>query len=169
MKRSTKEERRRKHNLGFSLVELLVVIAIMAVLVAVTAPQFTKYVDRSRQAVDATTVANIVSAAQVGVADVVTYPDITSGTYVITIDESGTEVAPKSGATTPDDTAVAAMTDAIEDACGDLGNIKATAKAWKDTGIVINITVDGNVTVEYATEEFKNYIGIGNEDGSAQD
>ncbi len=164
MKRSTKEERRRKHNRGFSLVELLVVIAIMAVLVAVTAPQFTKYVDRSRQAVDATTVANVVSAAQVGVADVVTYPDITSGTYVITIDESGTKVTGGTGddVTTPGDTAVTAMTDAIEDVCGDLDTIKATAKAWKDTGIVINITVGGNVTVEYVTEEFKNYIGIGN-------
>lgn len=78
MKRGKKKEQRKKNNRGFSLVELIVVIAIMAVLVAVTAPQFTKYVDKSRQSVDATTVANVVSAAQVGVADVVSYPDITS-------------------------------------------------------------------------------------------
>lgn len=163
MKRGKKEEQRKKNNRGFSLVELIVVIAIMAVLVAVTAPQFTKYVDKSRQSVDATTVANVVSAAQVGVADVVSYPDITSGTYVITISGSGTEVT---GATVdePGSTAVTAMETAIEDACGDLDDIKTTAKAWEDTGIVINITVDGNVTVEYMTDTFNNYITTGSVD-----
>ena len=160
MKRGKKEEQRKKNNRGFSLVELIVVIAIMAVLVAVTAPQFTKYVDKSRQSVDATTVANVVSAAQVGVADVVSYPDITSGTYVITINTSGTAVT---GAKMdePGSTAVTAMETAIADACGDLDDIKTTAKAWEDTGIVINITVDGNVTVEYVTDTFNNYITTG--------
>lgn len=33
---------------GFSLVELIIVIAIMAVLVVVLAPQYLKYVERSR-------------------------------------------------------------------------------------------------------------------------
>ena len=161
MKRGKKEEQRKKNNRGFSLVELIVVIAIMAVLVAVTAPQFTKYVDKSRQSVDAATVASVVSAAQVGVADVVSYPNITSGTYVITINESGTSVAPKSDETTPDEMAITAMTNAIEDACGDLNSIKATAKVWKEDGIVINITVDGNVTVEYVTDTFNSYITTG--------
>jgi len=35
---------------GFSLIELIVVIAIMAVLVAILAPQFIKYVEKSKQA-----------------------------------------------------------------------------------------------------------------------
>ena len=163
MKRGKKKEQRKKNNRGFSLVELIVVIAIMAVLVAVTAPQFTKYVDKSRQSVDATTVANVVSAAQVGVADVVSYPDITSGTYVITISGSGTTITGGTGdgVTSPGGDAITAMTNAIEDACGKLDSIKATARAWEDTGIVINITVDGNVTVEYMTDTFNNYITTG--------
>ena len=39
-------------NKGFSLVELIIVIAIMAVLVGVLAPQFLKYVERSRKSTD---------------------------------------------------------------------------------------------------------------------
>ena len=37
---------------GFSLVELIIVIAIMAVLVVVLAPQYLKYVEKSREATD---------------------------------------------------------------------------------------------------------------------
>ena len=43
---------KKKGNLGFSLVELIIVIAIMAVLVAVLAPQFIKYVEQSRRSRD---------------------------------------------------------------------------------------------------------------------
>ena len=42
---------------GFSLVELIIVIAIMAVLVVVLAPQYLKYVEKSRVSADATTAA----------------------------------------------------------------------------------------------------------------
>lgn len=46
------KETNKKDNRGFSLVELIVVIAIMVVLVAVLAPVFTRYVERSRRATD---------------------------------------------------------------------------------------------------------------------
>ena len=41
----------RENQKGFSLVELIIVMAIMVVLVAVLAPQFTKYVQRARDSV----------------------------------------------------------------------------------------------------------------------
>lgn len=41
----------KKNNKGFSLVELIIVIAIMVALVAVMAPTFIKYVQKSRDAV----------------------------------------------------------------------------------------------------------------------
>ena len=50
---------------GFSLVELIIVIAIMAVLVVVLAPQYLKYVERSRNATDLQNATEIVTALQV--------------------------------------------------------------------------------------------------------
>lgn len=41
-----------KNNKGFSLIELIIVIAIMAVLVAIIAPNLTKYLGSSKQKTD---------------------------------------------------------------------------------------------------------------------
>ena len=53
------------NNKGFSLVELIIVIAIMAVLIAVLAPQFLRYVERSRYQKDASAIGELEHAAQV--------------------------------------------------------------------------------------------------------
>lgn len=59
------KERKAAANKGFSLVELIIVIAIMAILGVVLAPQFTKYVEKSRVSTDKQNVAAIVEALQV--------------------------------------------------------------------------------------------------------
>lgn len=57
---------------GFSLVELIIVIAIMAILIVVLAPQYLKYVEKSRVSSDQTTIVEYINAMQVLAAD----PDV---------------------------------------------------------------------------------------------
>lgn len=63
------QKNRKNKNKGFTLVELIIVIAIIAVLAAVLAPQYIKYVDKSKASVDVDTVAAIEQAVNVLCAD----------------------------------------------------------------------------------------------------
>lgn len=49
---------------GFSLIELIIVIAIMAALLAIIAPQYMKYVERSRNATDMQNARAVVTAIE---------------------------------------------------------------------------------------------------------
>lgn len=77
---------RLKSKKGFSLVELLIVIAIMAVLVGVLAPQYLRYVERSRTSTDIQTANAIANAMQTTIIEaalddiVITYPLVVTWT-----------------------------------------------------------------------------------------
>ena len=73
-------------NKGFSLVELI--IAIMAVLVGVLAPQYIKYVEKSRVSADAQQVEEFTGAMTVLASDVDVTLDSTK-TYTVTSDTTG--------------------------------------------------------------------------------
>ena len=75
-------------NKGFSLVELIIVIAIMAVLVGVLAPQYIKYVEKSRVSADAQQVEEFTGAMTVLTSDVDVTLDSTK-TYTVTSDTTG--------------------------------------------------------------------------------
>ena len=80
----------RKNNKGFTLVELIIVIAIIAIMTAVAAPQYLKWVDKSRWATDQDNAQIFLTSIQVAVAD----PDVTvaDGTYTFT--SAGISVTP---------------------------------------------------------------------------
>lgn len=76
------------NNKGFSLVELIIVIAIMVILIAVLAPQYLRYVEKSRVSSDQNTVVEYINAMQTIASD----PDIvldSTKAYTVTIGGDG--------------------------------------------------------------------------------
>jgi prepilin-type N-terminal cleavage/methylation domain-containing protein len=59
---------RKTDNRGFSLGELIIVIAIMAVLISLLAPQFIKYIEKSRVSRDESNAAEILRSVQASLA-----------------------------------------------------------------------------------------------------
>lgn len=81
---------RKKDNKGFTLVELIIVIAILAILVGLLAPQYMKYVEKSRKSTDVSNLERLVEAVKIASAD--TDYNIPAGTYDIVISTSKTTV-----------------------------------------------------------------------------
>lgn len=72
---------KKMNNKGFSLVELIIVIAIMAVLIAVLAPQYMRFIERGRAASDRDNVKAVQGALEVYYVDP-TGAALTDGTTV---------------------------------------------------------------------------------------
>ena len=60
---------KKMNNKGFSLVELIIVIAIMAILIAVLAPQYLRYVEKSRLQSDNSAIGEVANAIKVAAAN----------------------------------------------------------------------------------------------------
>lgn len=75
---------KKMNNKGFSLIELIIVIAIMAVLVAIIAPNLTKYLGKSKSQTDKTNLDEIKKQFKNAISDAAT-DEITNvaGTYTV--------------------------------------------------------------------------------------
>lgn len=75
---------KKMNNKGFSLIELIIVIAIMAVLVAIIAPNLTKYLGKSKSQTDKTNLDEIKKQFKNAISDAAT-DEITdvAGTYIV--------------------------------------------------------------------------------------
>ena len=151
---------KKMNNKGFSLVELIIVIAIMAILIVVLAPQYLKYVERTRNSTDLQNATEIVTALQVYASD----PDATvapaAGSITITQSDQ-----------TLDPTAFlgAALQDAgLLDASNVLHTRRQSRTEWQDYTITWAVN-DGNLDFTYSaaseatTGEFSNrMLGVNN-------
>ena len=146
-----------RDNKGFSLVELIIVIAIMAVLTAILAPQLLRYVERSRQAKDATTLDEVYRALTIALADDTTYTAVNVATsYTATYSRAGvlTIVGSGTGATTAANNAFA--TEIHRTLGGTLSNnaisnLPALVSRARNADVAFTITIaaNGHVTVSY--------------------
>ena len=82
----------KKNNKGFTLVELIIVIAIIAVLAAVVAPQYIKYLDKSKAAVDENAMAELAHSVEVAIADTTVYDTLPSGNFSVAYTDNATDI-----------------------------------------------------------------------------
>lgn len=84
-----KREQKTLTNKGFSLVELIIVVAIMAVLIGVLAPQYLRYVEKSRLQKDNTSISEFANVLKMSAAEEAVVSKLASGGETFTFDTNG--------------------------------------------------------------------------------
>lgn len=84
-----KREQKSLTNKGFSLVELIIVVAIMAVLIGVLAPQYLRYVEKSRLQKDNTSISEFANVLKMSAAEESVVSKLAAGGENFTFDTDG--------------------------------------------------------------------------------
>ena len=127
------------NNKGFSLVELIIVIAIMAVLIGVLAPQYIRYVEKSRYQTDVTMIEEVKSAIDIALSE----PDIYA-----TIPDTATTITFTDTALATGSVGWAELSAEVEQTI-DLADTALTSQTCRATGVTVTIVInpDGQTIV----------------------
>lgn len=146
-------------NKGFSLIELIIVVAIMAVLVAIIAPNLTKYLGRSKEQTDKKNLDEVKYQVQHSISDAVTrvnaveVVDVSTAntaTYVLEYDSSTKTTKTTNKAGTGATTGFATV---LEETLGDVGTVSSVDKGKNKIQIDITVSSSGgyNISVDYVS------------------
>lgn len=137
--------KKKMNDKGFSLVELIIVVAIMAVLIALLAPQYLKFVERSKKSADRDTVDQIIRTVQTDYADPETSYSVNGASITITTASTGATIA-ENGTDTN-------LEDVLNNAGLDKADIKLKSSQWVDASgaTVTSVTI----TFSYANDTVK--------------
>lgn len=137
----------RMNDKGFSLVELIIVIAIMAILIVVLAPQYLKYVERSRNSTDLQNATTMKTAIETYAADPqATTPFVGNDKFSLTVTNANTTVG---GA------ASAKASAALNDAALNPDDIKCSSRTrWPQYVIEGEVLSNGSISWTYEPAAF---------------
>lgn len=154
--------KKKKDNKGFTLVELVIVIAILAILVGILAPQYTKYVEKSRKSADVNNMEELVKAVEVYVIDSATKDAVKKqDTVTLSLDKDGVKVG---GTKLTKTTADSMFVNAFNEYVKNWDSVVLKGKHWTGNAISVEVAFDeqGGVTLSnYQPSEYANYIKTG--------
>lgn len=128
---------KKTNNKGFSLVELIIVIAIMAILVGVLAPQYLKYVEKSKVSADKDLLDSIYSACTTASSD----PD------VVNVGVPQPSTADVSSSIATGNSWGAAVLDSLGNSSLSAVTSKLKSKSCKGSTLTVSTDANGNFTV----------------------
>lgn len=143
-----KREQKTLTNKGFSLVELIIVVAIMAVLIGVLAPQYLRYVEKTRLQRDNTSMSDFANVAKIACTEEDVNTSIPTGGAEFVFDGNG--VLQHSGQSALDNEIDKTVL---------ITDVKLTSNTYKGTTPKITVKVDSNGIVSVECDAWINAPG----------
>ena len=146
---------KKMNNKGFSLVELIIVIAIMAILIVVLAPQYLKYVERSRNSTDMQTATEFMDACEVWASDT------EAGTNAFVADDVFTITSTNGAAGVSGGAAKTKLDAALESAGLEAADFKCQSKTkWSTMQITGEVQDNGSIMWWSTDADFAAGMGL---------